>query len=349
MDESNPESIDVAETEVVEAAKSSSSRSRRIYCFSCHRPEYHANALRSTRLHHLLAGMTFGLAYLFGPYRCRCCGYVRYCRYNFLNVRYYFHRAKFGKKVRRSVRELSATQPEAVSSFEPGVNERFDDGHASPTEETSGHRAPHQDGPVGLERHDAEVTQAVPASAPAGGTSTVERTHERRRRRRKRNLTLKAVPRVDTIGKERKEKQKLDEYSGEAQQIVDYSVEGLMGTFETTESRKVKKPEPEKPREPKVTFEAKKVSSSRSKKRGKRRRRSAKRVKLTGPKLLCFTCSQTQEHFNVAKSTGYYPFFIGISLGLVALVGPFRCSICSKRRFSRLNFLHPKYYFKSLR
>ena len=59
-------------------------KKRKIYCFNCNRQEFHIMAFKGTAIHSFLVGMTFGLARIFGPYRCTCCGkkramYADYC------------------------------------------------------------------------------------------------------------------------------------------------------------------------------------------------------------------------------------------------------------------------------
>ena len=143
------------------------------------------------------------------------------------------------------------------------------------------------------------------------------------------------------------ERERLEHYAGEHAAVADYSIEGLMGSFETEESRKQRRTEIEEARALKDPFVGKKARP-RKKVKGKPKRRYAKKTRLTGPKLYCFRCHQNNEHFHVLKGTGYYFFLFGISFGIAALFGPFRCSCCSKKRLWGANFLNPKYYVRSL-
>ena len=66
------------------------SRKRKIYCFNCNRQEFHIMAYKGTTLHSLLVGMSFGLARIFGPYRCTCCGKKRAMFADFCSLSYHW-------------------------------------------------------------------------------------------------------------------------------------------------------------------------------------------------------------------------------------------------------------------
>jgi len=69
------------------------SKKRKIYCFNCNRQEFHIMAYKGTSLHSLLVGMTFGLARIFGPYRCTCCGKKRAMFADFCSFSYHWRMA----------------------------------------------------------------------------------------------------------------------------------------------------------------------------------------------------------------------------------------------------------------
>lgn len=102
------------DVEYVEEAYDDSSSSRRrskkrqIYCFNCNRQEFHIMAYKGTSLHSLLVGMTFGLARIFGPYRCTCCGKKRAMFADFCSLSYHWRMA--------SERRLSKTGRRRSSS-----------------------------------------------------------------------------------------------------------------------------------------------------------------------------------------------------------------------------------------
>jgi len=69
------------------------SKKRKIYCFNCNRQEFHIMAYKGTSLHSLLVGMSFGLARIFGPYRCTCCGKKRAMFADFCSFSYHWRMA----------------------------------------------------------------------------------------------------------------------------------------------------------------------------------------------------------------------------------------------------------------
>ena len=66
------------------------SKKRKIYCFNCNRQEFHIMAYKGTALHSFLVGMSFGLARIFGPYRCTCCGKKRAMFADFCSISYHW-------------------------------------------------------------------------------------------------------------------------------------------------------------------------------------------------------------------------------------------------------------------
>ena len=331
---------------------SSNAKNRKLYCFSCHRLEYHYSALKGTSYHYLLIGCTFGLALIFGPYRCRCCGHRRLCRYNFLNLRYHLHRRKYSiksssKSSRRRSSERRSTSRSSEQS-ESTSSERSDSNLSGPSKSCSTERSVESNGIRRTDPGHSESTSFVVAD-PKPDEIENPRRRRRRSRRSRDNKTLKSVPQIDSIGKERREREhreQLEIYAG-VQQVPDFSIEGLMGSFETEESRKQKLLEIEEARAEKDPFVGKKAKP-RKKTKGKPKRRFARKSRLTGPSIYCFTCHQDSEHYHVMKGTSYYFFVFGISFGLAGLVGPFRCSCCSKKRFWIANLLNPKYYIRGM-
>ena len=110
------------------------------------------------------------------------------------------------------------------------------------------------------------------------------------------------------------------------------------------ESRKLKAKEAAR-QAANCTFVARKATP-RKKPKGKLKRRYARKAKLTGPTLHCFGCKQDNEHFHALKGTAYYFFFFGITFGLIPLLGPFRCSVCSRKRLFISNLLNPRYHLR---
>ena len=121
-----------------------------------------------------------------------------------------------------------------------------------------------------------------------------------------------------------------------------------MGSFETSESRKARVEELAKKRAEQPDAFVGQVPKRRRKRRGKPKRRYARKERLHGPELYCFNCKQGNEHFHTFAGSGYYFFLFGITFGLAAIFGPYRCSTCDKRRLFRWNMLNPKWYFREL-
>ena len=292
--------------------KKSSSKNIRLYCFACHRMEYHYNALKGKAYHYLLVGATFGLAWLFGPFRCRCCGHRRMARFNFLNPRFHYHRWKYSKgsgKVSESDSKSGSRRKSErrTSSGSNGENADF------------------------ILRHDP----------------TEEKSRSRRKRRKQKKL--KSAPVIDTIGKERRQRQRIEEYAQSQQNggAMNFSIDGIVESFETEESRKQRLQRLAEERAARGPFEAKKAKP-RKKLKGKPKRRHAKKERLTGPDVYCFSCKQRNEHYHVLKGTSYYSFLFGITFGISAILGPFRCSVCGKKRLSGIDLLNPKFYLRHL-
>ncbi len=62
----------------------------RMYCFRCHRLERHATAFSNNWYYSYLVGMSFGLLWFLGPFRCRCCTSLRWFRFEWMHPRRWF-------------------------------------------------------------------------------------------------------------------------------------------------------------------------------------------------------------------------------------------------------------------
>lgn len=102
--------LDEAPYEEEVSASRKRSKKRKIYCFNCNRQEFHIMAYKGTLLHSFLVGMSFGLARIFGPYRCTCCGKKRAMFADFCSLSYHWRIAserrlsKTGRRRSRSKR-----------------------------------------------------------------------------------------------------------------------------------------------------------------------------------------------------------------------------------------------------
>ena len=286
-----------------------SRKALRLYCFSCHRTENHYNTLKGKSYHYLLIGMTMGLVWLFGAYRCRCCGHRRLVRFNNLNLRYHYHRWKYAGKFNTNRLTVKPVYRQDKSSNKQ----------------------------VGVESDSENGTlngeSSIHSNASINGNN-------RRRRKRK----LKSVPSIDSIGRERRQRQEKLQVEQLTTGYMDFSIESLVQSLETDASRKLKAEleAASRIREPLIARKAK----PRKQINGKPKRRYAKKERLSGPNLYCFGCKQNNQHFHRFKGTPFYFFLFGITLGLIAIIGPFRCSICTRNRLFGLNLLNPKYYVR---
>lgn len=280
-----------------------SRKSLRLYCFSCHRTENHYNTLRGKSYHYLLIGMTMGLVWLFGAYRCRCCGHRRLVRFNNLNLKYHYHRWKYAGKF--NTNKLTDTP---VSRRNKQAGDRPE---------------------VASDSENGEVH----------GDASVDNRQPQRRKRK-----LKSVPSIDSIGRERRQRKEKLQVEQLTTGYMDFSIESLVESLETDASRKLKAEREARARirEPLIAKKAK----PRKPINGKPKRRYARKERLTGPNLYCFGCKQNNQHFHRFKGTPFYFFLFGITLGLIMIIGPFRCSVCTRNRLFGLNLLNPKYYVR---
>lgn len=86
LDATNP----LASEYGIPTIKKASSRSRRrLFCFDCNRREDHSITTQRRWFYSFLLGLTFGMIYLIGPYRCNCCGAKRLMAFDSLNAWYW--------------------------------------------------------------------------------------------------------------------------------------------------------------------------------------------------------------------------------------------------------------------
>lgn len=301
----------------------------RIYCFSCHRREYHYNAMKGRSFHYLLVGFTFGLIILFGPYRCRCCGHRRMCRYDFLNPIYYFHRRKY----------LRPTRPTSSSNARPSAQDVRPDSPSNETSASDKRTRPRSRSKNGSGDVASAGSERDGENDGAGAGET-----RRRRRRRSRVRKLKAVKHLDLIGEEKRRQREEQAVQQLTSGDMDFSIDGMVQSFETDESRRLARELELRNRQPLIVRKAK--SGKKSKR--KLKRRFARKVRLNGPNLYCFNCQQDNQHFHACKGSNYYSFLLGITLGTILILGPYRCSICNKRRLACHDLLNPKYYIRHI-
>ena len=92
-----------------ETRRPSKSRRKRLglHCFNCNRYEGHYLLLYRRLWYSFIVGMTFGLAIVFGPYRCQCCGSSRFMISNLLHPKYYVAASKLRSKKKGRSRSRS--------------------------------------------------------------------------------------------------------------------------------------------------------------------------------------------------------------------------------------------------
>ena len=65
--------------------------------------------------------------------------------------------------------------------------------------------------------------------------------------------------------------------------------------------------------------------------------------------MMCFECNRKEGHFLASQNRWFYSYLIGMTLGLIFLVGPYQCQCCGSKRLMIHNMLNPKYWVRSLR
>ncbi len=58
-------------------------------------------------------------------------------------------------------------------------------------------------------------------------------------------------------------------------------------------------------------------------------------------KLFCFNCNRPEGHFYFYQDRWYYSFLVGLTFGLIKILGPFQCQCCGSKRWMIANWLNP--------
>ena len=74
---------------------------------------------------------------------------------------------------------------------------------------------------------------------------------------------------------------------------------------------------------------------------------SGKRRSRKRRKLFCFHCNRPEGHFLSAQYRWYYSFAVGMTFGLVKIIGPYQCQCCGAKRLMFANWLNLRYWFRS--
>ena len=75
----------------------------------------------------------------------------------------------------------------------------------------------------------------------------------------------------------------------------------------------------------------------------KERSRSTRKI----IQLYCFACNRIERHSRSAGRRWLYSYLLGLTVGLIFLVGPYRCHCCGAKRLMCTNVLNPRYWFQS--
>ena len=62
--------------------------------------------------------------------------------------------------------------------------------------------------------------------------------------------------------------------------------------------------------------------------------------------IFCFNCNRREGHFLYRQNSWYYSYLIGLTFGLIKIIGPYQCQCCGARRFMCADWLHSRYLRK---
>lgn len=63
-------------------------------------------------------------------------------------------------------------------------------------------------------------------------------------------------------------------------------------------------------------------------------------------KMHCFACNRSEGHFLVVGKRWFFSYLLGLTFGLVLLVGPYRCQCCGTTRWLAYDRLNPRFWFR---
>lgn len=66
-------------------------------------------------------------------------------------------------------------------------------------------------------------------------------------------------------------------------------------------------------------------------------------------RMKCFECNRPEGHHLAARSRWFYSFSVGMTFGLILLVGPFQCQCCGSSRLMARNELNLRYWMRVIR
>jgi len=62
--------------------------------------------------------------------------------------------------------------------------------------------------------------------------------------------------------------------------------------------------------------------------------------------IFCFNCNRREGQFLYRQNRWYYSFLIGMTFGLIKIIGPFQCQCCGARRFMCSDWISLRYLLK---
>ena len=65
--------------------------------------------------------------------------------------------------------------------------------------------------------------------------------------------------------------------------------------------------------------------------------------------IFCFNCNRPDGHFLPRQHRWYYSYLVGLTFGLVKIVGPYQCQCCGARRFMCSDWISLRYLLRRLR
>lgn len=60
----------------------------------------------------------------------------------------------------------------------------------------------------------------------------------------------------------------------------------------------------------------------------------------------CFHCHRHEGHFLASASRWYYSYLVGLTFGLIRLVGPFQCQCCGAKRLMFADWANLRYLMR---
>ena len=71
------------------------------------------------------------------------------------------------------------------------------------------------------------------------------------------------------------------------------------------------------------------------------------RKSLRRTRMFCFECNRQEGHSIAGENRFVFSFLVGLTLGLIYIVGPYICQCCGAQRLFRFDNLNPFYWFQS--